>query len=813
MLGPRRSPRARPPGFAGRRTPAVAAAALAGLALVACDRRAAPAEPVAVADPEVAAVDALEPSPRTPPPAASTARAALGGGDPAGAVAALGAHASALGIDPSPAATGTRDAPTSPGRTIGTVAPDDAAGYWLLAKALEADGRPAEAAAAYREVASRLPVLTDAALLAAGEALVDAGQLAAAAELLSASRAAAHNALTALYAGIGRGGALLDAGDADGAARAYREVLDLTLPPEAARTAPAAVAPAPSSPAGARGAPPALPPGLEPIRDDGTRARILAGWIAAEEAAGRPDAARDLRRRLVRELPEAPAARTALDRLAEAGAVVDDVEAAAVLAAAGEHEAALARLEAALSAAGGPASAPGDLIVRAIRSDRALGRIAEAVGRADAFLDARADDPAAPTIALRRAEALLDLGTDDAALEAWAEIAERWPTDGVAAEALWLRARRLERRGDAPGAADAYLRLASGLPDHERAPAAAFRAGFLRWAAGDAAAAEAAWRAVAEGAAPADDRARAAFWLGRLAADAGDEEAAAAWWRQAVAASPRDGYARRAVERLRGRALEDARPVYPDVPLEGWPDAAAPEAWAALGAHPLARRLRAWRSLGEDEAARVTLGRLRTSWAAGDPARLAVLATLSADEGEPDLAIGAARAAIALRPDDVPRALARLAYPVGFDADVGAAAAERDLPVALLRALIWQESRWIPRAISHAGARGLTQVMPETGRFIAERLGEPFDPEHLLTPSVAVRFGAWYLAEQREAFGGRDAVALAAYNGGPANARLWWEAAGGDEDAFLERIAFDETRAYVRAVLGAEAAYAALYGP
>lgn len=760
--------------------------------------------------------------PPTPAPgsAVDRARAALDAGDAAGALVALEGYARGLGLPaatspagidgsvaeptsmgeaPAEASAPLDDAPTDAPAPPDETPADDPAGLWLLGKALDMAGRPLDAVVAYRAVAERLPILADAIMLAAGHALFDAGRFHEATTDFAAASEAAHGAPSAILAGIGRGNALLSAGRPDDAALAYRAALAYTRPPEGAEDDPDL---------------PAIR--YTPVRDDGARAQAMAGLIAAELDGGRDAAAMALRRRLVRELPATVPARGALARLEEASEAVGDVDAAAVLAAAGEHDAAAARLATALTAASGDARAPGDLIVRAMAVDRDRGLPEQAIARADAFLAANADDGAAPTVALRRVEALVELERIDEALAAWAALAKHWPTDGAAAEALWLRARRLDRRGEGLAAAAAYGLLVAQFPSSSYVEAATFRGGFLSWRGERTEEAEAAWqRAAWSTEHGATDRARAAYWLARLAADAGDVDGAVAAWRTAVGAAPFDGYGGRAADRLRALGQDVPPPPIFAIDLADWPEpGAGAAAQAEAAAHPLAERAVAWRTLGDESAARLAIERLRDQWAAGDLARLVAVALLADGHGWPDLASGAARAAMLRRPDVVPLDLARLGYPTRFDTEVAEVVAEHALPTALLRALIWQESRWRADVTSHAGAIGLTQVMPDTGRFIAGKLGEPgFEPAALTRPEVAIRYGAWYLAEQRQAFDGRDAVALAAYNGGPGNARKWWDAAAGDEDAFLELITFDETRGYVRAVLGAEAAYAALYPP
>jgi len=85
------------------------------------------------------------------------------------------------------------------------------------------------------------------------------------------------------------------------------------------------------------------------------------------------------------------------------------------------------------------------------------------------------------------------------------------------------------------------------------------------------------------------------------------------------------------------------------------------------------------------------------------------------------------------------------------------------IPWRLLRALAWRESKCDPCAVSHAGARGMMQIIPETFDRLGPFAGvdDPFDPNH----SVAA--GAYYLAALLAWFDGDVRAALAGYNTGP----------------------------------------------
>ena len=103
--------------------------------------------------------------------------------------------------------------------------------------------------------------------------------------------------------------------------------------------------------------------------------------------------------------------------------------------------------------------------------------------------------------------------------------------------------------------------------------------------------------------------------------------------------------------------------------------------------------------------------------------------------------------------------VAATAGPDAWRAHVAVLAERYDLSPALLDAVVWQESRWNPRAVSPAGARGLAQLMPATGRQLGVDWRDPL---------ANLEGGARYLRQQLDRFGGDVEKALAAYNAGPA---------------------------------------------
>jgi len=147
---------------------------------------------------------------------------------------------------------------------------------------------------------------------------------------------------------------------------------------------------------------------------------------------------------------------------------------------------------------------------------------------------------------------------------------------------------------------------------------------------------------------------------------------------------------------------------------------------------------------------------------------------------------------------------ARLRYPLHYDAIVRGHARNYGLDPALLAAVIYQESRFRPRARSSSGAIGLMQLLPGTAKGIAARTGGTrFRVGDLYDPELNVRYGSWYLRHLLDEYGDVP-TALAAYNAGRRTVDAWRQHGDG--------IRYAETRAYVRAVLHARDVYARSYG-
>jgi soluble lytic murein transglycosylase len=158
------------------------------------------------------------------------------------------------------------------------------------------------------------------------------------------------------------------------------------------------------------------------------------------------------------------------------------------------------------------------------------------------------------------------------------------------------------------------------------------------------------------------------------------------------------------------------------------------------------------------------------------------------------------------------KAVTEFTLPLNHEDIIRQQAVDKRLDPALIAAVIYAETKFDPRP-SSAGAQGLMQILPQTAAFLAHRSGATnFTTADLATPQVNIAYGSYYLRYLLDTYGGSKVLALAAYNGGEANVSRWLAAARARGHRFtIDDIAFPETRAYVRKVLGAQRDYRRSY--
>jgi soluble lytic murein transglycosylase-like protein len=155
--------------------------------------------------------------------------------------------------------------------------------------------------------------------------------------------------------------------------------------------------------------------------------------------------------------------------------------------------------------------------------------------------------------------------------------------------------------------------------------------------------------------------------------------------------------------------------------------------------------------------------------------------------------------------DSVPAYFLKLYYPMKYEEPIRKNAEKNGVDPYLIMALILQESYFNAGAKSAVGATGLMQLMPATGREIAQKL---HSSAHLENPEVNIKLGSYYFRHLVDLFDGQTQLAVASYNAGQGNVMKWRRAAPSKPmDEFLESIPFPETRNYVKRVTLIASAY------
>ena len=150
------------------------------------------------------------------------------------------------------------------------------------------------------------------------------------------------------------------------------------------------------------------------------------------------------------------------------------------------------------------------------------------------------------------------------------------------------------------------------------------------------------------------------------------------------------------------------------------------------------------------------------------------------------------------------KAVEELTLPLRHEDIIRQQARDKGLDASLIAAVIYAESHFRDQT-SHAGARGLMQITPQTADEIAQKSGgTQFEQGDLATPQINIAYGSWYLRWLLDHYDGNETLAVAAYNAGSGNVDRWVAADPGLEAA---EIPFPETRAYVTKVLDARAEY------
>ena len=282
------------------------------------------------------------------------------------------------------------------------------------------------------------------------------------------------------------------------------------------------------------------------------------------------------------------------------------------------------------------------------------------------------------------------------------------------------------------------------------------------------------------------------YWTARAWQSLGDDGRAETIFREVASVGAGDFYRRHALTRLDGDPPNRGGGA-PQQPRQPWP-------WDAA----LARAL--WLSdRGLDDAALLELRGMsgRVEPRAATALEAVVLARLGRRRDSIHAISRAFPQLGTLQQASAPREAQRLYYPTAFEPIVHRFADSQKIPAPLLFAMIRQESAFDPAAVSRSGARGLMQLMPSTGRELAQRLRLSYSSGRLSDPEFNIHLGTSYFRQLLEMFGGSEELALAGYNGGPFRIKRLWRDAGAaaELDLFLEGLSLAETTRYVKRIV------------
>ncbi|WP_374393553.1 transglycosylase SLT domain-containing protein [Sphingopyxis sp.] len=294
------------------------------------------------------------------------------------------------------------------------------------------------------------------------------------------------------------------------------------------------------------------------------------------------------------------------------------------------------------------------------------------------------------------------------------------------------------------------------------------------------------YRAYGEAARSAQTRTKGFYWAGRAALAAGDRDTANRYF--ADAAEHYDQfYGQLSLERL-DRPQPRPKPE-PTIHVSSDEKRAFEDD----------RLVRAARALGEIGAWREQSQFLRAlAQRASSPADHVLAGQLASSIGRPDLGVMIGRSAQANSLDAVEvSGFPTVRVPSGHESNW-----------TFIHAITRQESQFDRQAISHAGARGMMQLMPGTAREVAGKLGMSYDAGSLTADTnYNLTLGSTYFQQMLSYFGGSYPLAVAAYNAGPGNVNKWLRANGDprgggiDMVDWIEAIPIFETRNYVQRVL------------
>ena len=406
----------------------------------------------------------------------------------------------------------------------------------------------------------------------------------------------------------------------------------------------------------------------------------------------------------------------------------------------------------------------------------------------------------------------------EASIATYLKLAQDYPEHAYADDALFYAAHKSLERGQAAAAMGYLDRLIAHYPESNFAAEALFQRFWVYRAEGQNDAALEALTRIEDlkgRGSTHESVQRARYWRGRMLLKLGRAEEAHALTERVAAEGAATWYGLLARSRLTHEAPERARAVAARLKLSGGPT----EVWPLDAGN-----------LAEDPHFVTGIELMRLEHREGPSELLAVSRKGRSEESirllfhilhssgytgsARSIAWALRREGLAAPTEAETRLIYSAAYPHSFRNLVVQHSRAARVNPDLMQALIREESAFNPSARSPTGALGLAQLMPATASAVAKQLNVPLvATSSLLEPQQNIRLGSAYLGSLQRRFAGNPAYAVASYNAGPGAVDRWLSRFPDAElDEWVEQIPVEETRLYVKRVLGSAAAYQMLYG-
>jgi len=466
-----------------------------------------------------------------------------------------------------------------------------------------------------------------------------------------------------------------------------------------------------------------------------------------------------------------------------------------------------------------------------------LGRRQEAVATLEKMVKEHSRDQRVPEALYWIGKSYSKLGDREKGIKAFQKVLDSYLESEWADDALFLMGNIYREANDMKKAVMFYRRLAEHYPESKFADSAIWWEAWAYYIAGDYKRTEQTFQELISRYPRSFLVSQALYWQGRAAEKKGDTSRAAAYYGKVIKRAPYTYYGYRASERLLSIELPVLASVSTidtgvnDIPEN--PDTAdhmnsfetddGPPVWTVealktLSADPSFKKSLElmYLDMKKEAAAELwslqnrlprkrgaLLGLSKTFFELGDYYRSLILVLRNY---EPYLD-GAAR--------ETPEDFWLLAYPQGYWDSIVTYSRKYGQDPYFVAAIVREESQFHAEALSPAGARGVMQVMPATGEWIAQIIRmNGFNQSKLFDSDTAINLGTWYISYLMKRFKGDLLFVAAAYNAGPDAVTTWLSKTGHgtERDEFVESIPFSETRGYVKKVLRNYAEYKRIYG-